>query len=129
MSAGTGVTHSEFNGSKRGAGALPPDLDPAREARHHAGYEQKTFAPDEKRGPPAARGLARRGDGGFVVSHESLASGAYFLAGSAGAAGAGAGVGAGAGLFLVDFKILNSTRRFFCRPRPVLLSAMGASGP
>ena len=33
MTAGTGVTHSEFNASQTRARALPADLDPARSAR------------------------------------------------------------------------------------------------
>ena len=41
MTAGTGVTHSEFNPSHDEPVHLPPDLDPARSAGLPPSYEQK----------------------------------------------------------------------------------------
>jgi hypothetical protein len=47
-----------------------------------------------------------------------------------GAGGAATGVaGAAPPVFLVDFRMLNSTRRFCCLPFFVVLSAMGFSAP
>src|SRR3982750_4248192 len=50
MSAGTGVTHSEFNASDRDAGPFPQIwIEPA--SRGIApGYEEKRFEPESKRG-------------------------------------------------------------------------------
>ena len=47
MSAGTGVTHSEFNPSGTTARAFPADLDPPERHRIAPGYEQKRFEPAE----------------------------------------------------------------------------------
>ena len=69
MSAGTGVTHSEFNPSSEAPVHLPADLAPAPSARAAAGYEEKRFPPEALRGRPA---LIAAGDGrqGAVTIHQ-----------------------------------------------------------
>ena len=49
MSAGRGVTHSEFK-RLRGDAALPSDVGLSAQGRHPATYEQKNFTKEERRG-------------------------------------------------------------------------------
>ncbi len=50
MSAGTGVSHSEYNPSPTEAGAFPPDLDRTEQSGVKPSYEQKNFTRAEKKG-------------------------------------------------------------------------------
>lgn len=68
-------------------------------------------------GAGAGTGVAAGAAGGAVT-------------GAGGAAGATAGPGAGSRVPAGSTGLMwNSTRRFFCRPASVLLSAIGLSGP
>jgi len=71
MSAGTGVTHSEYNPSAvEPVHLLQIWLLPEREGLPPS-YEQRNFAPDEKRG--ALRLIAsQRGDDGSVTVHQDV---------------------------------------------------------
>src|SRR3984893_824621 len=69
MSAGTGVTHSEFNPSDKQAVHLLQIWTPPEAARLAPGYEQKHFAAADKRG--RLRLIASHdGEDGSVVIHQ-----------------------------------------------------------
>ena len=72
MSAGTGVTHSEFNPSRKDPLHLLQIWILPAELRQKPGYEQKMFSPEEKRGKLR---LVASSDGrdGSVTVHQDVA--------------------------------------------------------
>ena len=60
MSAGTGVTHSEFNASPQRARAFPADLDPARAPGRQAGLRAEGVPGGGAQGEAAPGRVARR---------------------------------------------------------------------